>query len=587
MRTVALLILFSLLLPADAPANEASPRIEALSIRGAQTLSRAELKLLMNTRTSPWYAWLPGVRSRTFDPAAFRLDVERIRAHYRDFGYYDAEIDTLIERPAPGAVRIRIQIREGPVVRVDTLRLAGLDTSGVDVARLRQTLETTEGMPLRRSFLEADRARIQNALQNGGHAFATVAVRIAVRREAHLAQVIFHAEPGPQCRFGGVFVEGQEKTSERTIKRGLTFHGGQPYRKQALLNSQRQLYRSGAFRSVILGPPEGTLPESPVDVLVSVTERPAKSLKIGAGLATEEQVRGALAWQHRNFLGGARQFTFQTSASFLETQASVSLRQPYIWSSKNWLTVNGFVKREDRRVFRVSRGGGGVSLERNLRSSASVILNVSNEWIDFKADSSLTQFRLMFQEDTRDDLFDPRSGILASLVLEESGQLFRSNREFLRLTGEGRWYRAITRNHTLAFRVSGGVLKRLKGSGQALDFKRFYAGGSNSVRGWSLNQLGPRDPDGKPVGGQSLLEGSFEFRPRITSFLGAALFLDAGSVEQRYGAFSPGNLRWSAGAGLRYLSPVGPLRVDLAYRLSKDPTVSRHWQFYFSLGQAF
>ena len=136
-------------------------------------------------------------------------------------------------------------------------------------------------------------------------------------------------------------------------------------------------------------------------------------------------------------------------------------------------------------------------------------------------------------------------------------------------------------------KVSGGLIWRLKGTGDVPDFQRFYAGGSNSVRGWGLNQLGPRDSVGNLTGGRSLLEGSVELRLRAFADLGAAFFLDAGNVGTRHGAFAPSDLRWSTGAGLRYLTPVGPLRIDLAYRMSEDPWVRGRWRLYFSLGQAF
>ena len=562
--------------------------VARLAFQGNRTLSTSALKLLMNTRKSPWYAGLPGVKHRRFDAAAFRADVGRIQNHYRDLGYYDAGIDTVVDRSTPGAVGIHIHIREGQAVHVDSIRVIGLsDVPDMDVSGLSDNLLTRQGQPLRRSDLEADRDHIQEGLQNSGYAFASVSAQVSVRREECLADVTLLVSAGPLCRFGNVTVEGNQHIPEKVVRKGLSFRSGARYRKRMLLNSQRQLYRSGAFRSVGLGAPDSAAQVSPVDVVVSVTERPRRRLKVGVGVASEENVRASLMWQHRNFLGGARQLTFQTSASWLETGANLGIRQPYIWGNRNWLNVNAFIRREDRRTFLVRRVGAAASVERDVRSAASLVFQTTAEWVDFSADSTLTSFRAAYQEDTRDDLFDPRSGLLMSLALEESGRFFRSNREFLRLTGEWRWYARIVAETVLAMRISGGIIWRLRGAGDVLNFKRFYAGGSNSVRGWSLNQLGPRDTSGALTGGRSLVEGSLELRPRLFGAVGAAFFLDAGNVGRRHGAFNPAELRWAAGLGLRYLSPVGPLRIDAARRLSEDVFAGGQWRFYFSLGQAF
>ena len=558
------------------------PVVEAITIEGNRVLSKGDLKLLMQTRVSRWYTIFPGVKPRRFDPAVFRSDVARIAARYGDLGYFEAVVDTVINRYRPGFVRIRLRIEEGEPVLVFSVRLEGLP---VDVApdslHLREALSTKPGRPLTRTGREADLNLIADRLQDSGYAFAEVAA--PVTRQARRADVMFRARPGPKCRFGQVRVEGNRKVSEGLIRRGLTFREGEAYRKRDLLDTQHQLYRSGAFRSVSLSLPDTAAQTSPVDVDVLVRERPLRSLKLGAGYDTEEQVRGLLAWRHRNFLGGgARQLTIESEASALEAHGKIGLRQPYIFGSRTWLDVVGFVEQERPEEIRVKRAGGSVSLERTFRVTGRVVFQVRTELVDFKVDSTRTNFLIDYVEDTRDDFFDPQRGLLASLALKASGV-----GDFLKLTGEGRWYRKVFRKNVLAFRVSGGMILSL-GTAKAIpNFERFFAGGANSVRGWRLNQLSPRDASGNPVGGRSLLEGSIELRTRLLPVLGVAVFLDAGNVgSDRFGAFKPGGLHLAAGAGVRYLSPISPVRIDVAYRLSEDRFVPRR-RIYFSLGQAF
>jgi outer membrane translocation and assembly module TamA len=139
----------------------------------------------------------------------------------------------------------------------------------------------------------------------------------------------------------------------------------------------------------------------------------------------------------------------------------------------------------------------------------------------------------------------------------------------------------------LAVRLTGGTISRLGGTVDVPNFERYFAGGANSVRGWSLNRLGPKDVEDIPVGGLSLFEGSVEIRHRLIWSLGSAVFVDAGRIgEGRTEAFRPDRLGWSAGFGIRYLTAIGPIRFDVARRLSEDPDEDRT-QIYLSLGQAF
>ena len=591
LRLLALLFFMGAAFPVFGQEGD-RPIVQELTVDGNHALPASDLKLLMVTRKSPWYDWLPWVSPLRFDPAAFKADVVRIAARYRDLGYFEAAVDTVVDRSHPERVCIQMRIEEGEVVRVSGVALEGVSgIAEVDSLEIRKRLRTASDRPLVRAGLEEDQAFIARQLQDRGYAFAEVSVKVGVKPERHLSEVTYRVAAGSRCWFGGVRVEGSQKVSRDVIRRGLTFRAGEIYRKQDLLNSQRQLYRSGAFRSVALGLPDSLSRTSPVEVVISVHERAPRSVKVGAEYNTEEDFKGSLEWTHRNFLGGARQLRLETALSRLNANAQVDLRQPYIWGSRTWLNLGTFVRRERvprerQATFRKDEVGGNVSLERNIRTRTNLIFQVSTGLVNFEADSAFTELRLAFLKDTRDDFFDPKDGMLVNLTVRERGLLFRSDREFLQLTGEGRWYRRLPLRSVLAVRALAGVIQELGGGVEVPNIERFFGGGMNSVRGWSLNQLGPRDASGDVVGGQSRVGGSIELRTRLLSFLGTALFVDAGRVGLDYDAFILNELQWSVGAGLRYLSPIGPIRLDVAYRISEDPFVGSR-QVHLSLGQAF
>ena len=153
------------------------------------------------------------------------------------------------------------------------------------------------------------------------------------------------------------------------------------------------------------------------------------------------------------------------------------------------------------------------------------------------------------------------------------------------MTAEGRWYSGLPFRSVLATKVYGGLIVNLSEEGEVPNFERFFAGGLSSVRGWPFNQLGPKDDMGEAVGGKSKFESSIELRTRLGKYLGTAIFLDVGQVDPQFSAFDLGQLKWAVGGGIRYLSPVGPIRLDAGRRLSDDNTDL--WQYHFSICQAF
>jgi outer membrane protein insertion porin family len=477
----------------------------------------------MNTRASAWYAFLPWVSRNRLDPAIVGQDVGRILARYRNLGFLDAAVDTTVDR-FDDRVHLRLDISEGEAVRVVSVSVRGLENAeGVDSAAVVGRLRTRPDRALNRENLEWDRELILGQLQNTGHAFATVSAEIEVDRTHLRARVTFRAAPGPTCSFGEVRVRGSQRVAEDVIRSGLTFRPGQPFRKREFLSSRKLLYRSGAFRSVLLGLPDSIREASPVDVVVSVSERKPRSIKLGGGYGTEEQLRASLSWQHRNFLGHVRQLRLEAEASALESKATLDLTQPYVWGSRTWLNLAGFIERARPEEVRVKRVGGSGSLERYLRDTGRLAFIVRADLVDFKADSTSTSFQVVFEEDTRDDFFNPREGYLVNLEAKESGFLFQSDHEFLKITAESRWYRQVAWRGVLALRFTGGLIRKLGGGEEIPNFERYFAGGANSVRGWSLNRLGPRDEQSVPVGGLSLLEGSVELRHRLVWNLGSAV----------------------------------------------------------------
>ena len=503
-------------------------------------------------------------------------DLEKLRAYYRDLGYLAVSVHPTVKHLDADEIGLEIHITEGPLTRISRTSVIGGEDS-------ENTFGKLEGKPLSRDIVDRRVSQTVSRLRNKGYAFAQAEVETTI--VAQQAELVLKLTSGPVCSLSAVHISGNKAVSENTISRGLTFQSGDQFSEAALQNSRRLLYRAGVFRSVALVLKDSS--KNRVDVDIRVSERPFQALRLGAGYDTDEDLWVSGAWTHRNFGGGARQVKLSGRLSGKNRKTVLGLRQPYFISSNNWLNISGFVQRERQAAFVQDELGGNLSLERNITTVADLIAQFSGGVVDFSADSSFAEMKVGLLIDTRDDIFDPQSGMLAQFTVRERGQFFRSDSEFLQATAEGRWFRRIPLRSVLALRVQGGVIFELGKEGSVPNVERFFAGGLNSVRGWGLDKLGPKDHQGEPTGGLSRVEMSMEIRTQLYFLLGTAIFVDVGNVDAKSGAFNPGALKYAVGAGLRYLSPVGPVRFDVGYRLSDDSTVEKRIQYHISLGQAF
>ena len=563
-------------------AQSDTPIVRWLRISGNRAFSSGELKASMMTRASPWYDFRPWVKPRRYDATTFGADLERLRKHYRDRGYLEAEVDsTTIDTISPDEIGLKIHIKERDLTRISRVWVMGLDSE--PDKSVENALGQLMDKPLSRDLIDRGVSQVVSALRNKGHAFARGEVDTTSGLQPEL---VLKLAPGPVCSVDSIHISGYKEVSDTTILRGLIFKPGDQFSEKALQNSQYQLYRARVFQSVSVT--DSMVSKNQVDVNVHVSERPFRVLRLDAGYDTDEGMWTSGAWTYRNFFrGGARQLQLSGRISQKNRETVLGLRQPYFFGSRNWLNISGFLQRTRQAAFQQDEVGGELSLKRNFTTDSDLVIQFSSGMVDFSADSAFAEAKVGLLVDTRDNIFDPQSGMLTQFTARERGWFFKADNEFLQTTTEVRWFRRLPLRNVLALRVRGGLIFELGKTGGVPNVERFFAGGINSVRGWGFNTLGPKDPQGKPTGGLSHAEMSLEIRTKMFRSWGTAIFVDAGNVDASLGAFNPRSLKYAVGIGLRYFSLIGPVRFDVGYRLSEDMMAGDHVQYHVSLGQAF
>ncbi len=603
-------------------------KVSALRITGADAIGDSRVKSVLGTRAG---SWLPWGRRRYFDRVVFDADLRRIEAYYRDLGYQDAQVTAfdvqLNERQ--DAVRLSITVREGEPLRVDSLDLQGFDPLRPAALRaLERNLPLQPGEVIGRVDVTTTQTMATRALQDRGYPFAQVSIdqeRVGPRA----VRLTVRATTGAEARYGPVTVMGNVSVGEDVAKRALSFEPGNPFSLATLQLSQRHLYELGVFQlaSVTLASEE--VSDGIVPVQVTVAEAKRRQIRLSAGYGSEEHARGEAQWKNVNFLGGARTASVEGKWSSLSRGLRTQFTQPYFFSRRVQLALSSQAWFTDEPAFQLdTRGGRGTLIyelsHRNPVSgrggdatlSLGLVAERENYAITPEALADLT-FRnqllalgldprtgegggrlgalaLDYRRSTTPNVLDARRGSVIQAHVERAGGWLPGDFDYTELSFEARHYQTIGR----VVLASRGRIGTIDGAGEdeigVPFFKRYFLGGSNSLRGWGRFEVSSLSGSGLPIGGHSMLELSSEVRTPLFGKASLVLFADTGSVTMPAWHVAARELRYDVGPGLRYVTPVGPVRVDFAYQLNPIPGLlvdgvpeSRRWRMHFSLGQAF
>lgn len=602
---------------------EAPVVVESITWTGLRELSARELARQLFTQARPrWQLWRP---RPAFDAMTLETDMQRLVDACRERGHFLARASyTLAYLEEGHAVRIQIQVEEGPAVRltewgVDLSELLGDEPVWRERLLADFPLRTGEVFTIE-AYGEAKR-RLLDGLADAGFPDATLSGGAEVDVAKRSAVVWWRVRPGALVRFGEVRIDGLSDVDEALVRRELAFAPGETWSRAKLRQSQDQIAGLGLFRSVELVPlaeggerdvsddrrrserstPDTTLAR-PVAVLLE--ERPPRSVRLGAGVGTQDKVRLQASWIHRNVTGRSDPLELSGRVSTLTREASATLREPRLPVEATNLLVSSRLADETVPAYDALGWVSRIGVERPLRPGWSGYAGYAFELVqvsdvphaaaerfeDPEQSYHLGHLDLGLRWAATDDLLEPTRGSWAELSVEPGLRALGGDRDYLRAMLDLRAYRAVG-PVVAAGRV---VLGTIDGIGGHADEeipipKLFYGGGSNGVRGYGYQRLGPVGDEGEAVGGASELSGTLELRfpvwPPLPS-LGGVAFVDAGQLSVDPWRFRPAKLRASPGVGLRYATPIGPVRLDLAFPVNA-PSGTQPWRIWVSVGQAF
>lgn len=507
----------------------------------------------------------------------------------------DLPPDADLSRSAP--VPVRILVDPGREFRFGDIAIRDAD-GNVYVAD--QQGLTTGQLARSTVILDAEKALVRELEQNG-HPFAEVSARdVVADHDSGVLDVSLLLDAGPIAPFGPTAVDGAESVNSDFIARMAGVRQGEQYDPKALAAAEKRLRALDVFSSVTVRGSDRLSTEGTVPVQVTVAERKHRFLGAGATYSSTDGGGLEAYWGHRNLFGRAEKLRIEGSVSSLGKtghaedmtwRGAVLFEKPGVLGPASKFTSKLEVEQENPDAYRRFSIEGAVGITYELTEEQTVSAGIDVEYArltdSFNVDleTITVALPLEYVRDTRDNTLNPTTGTRLSLLVEPAHEI-NAGATFVKLRAEASAYRALDaeKRFVVAGRVAAGSIYGAD-LAQIPANRRFYAGGGGSVRGYGYQDIGPVDATGTPTGGRSVIETSVELRIGVTERIGIVPFVDAGLVSANED-FSGTDFKAGAGVGLRYRTPFGPLRLDVALPLNKGPR-DPDYGIYAGIGQAF
>lgn len=578
-------------------------QVRSIQFKGVHAIPVRELKKILVTRQKR-FAWFT---KAPLDEKILEEDLQRIEKYYLSQGFYHARITSHKIVPLDGNnVRIEIEVEEGPPMMVSELNLVvEEDPSGSWRRELLNLMPMHPSDRFTTSAYQDIETTILRYFANWGYPKAKVDLRARLDKKTNLATVSVKAVHGPVCYFGSIRLEGNEGVEDNVILREITFRAGERFNAAKIQESQQHLFNLDLFQVVDFNIENLEGDQTTLPVRIILKESKKQTIRAGAGYGTEDSFRGQLQWEMRDFLGDGRRLQVNAKASSLVQFLEGKFIQPYLFGPQTSLLTSEGVRHETQESYENQKyfinptinykwsnrltSYAGYNLEANrllkvdLKAISQGPRNEENQ--DYYI-SSLVQGTTW---EKLDSPIDPKKGWRLIENLEWASAGIGSQVDFIKLALEARGYMPLNKYGVLAAKLKWGGIQKLENTTQIPIFKLFFAGGTDSVRGYPYQKLGPLEPaTGNPEGGLTLVEGSMEWRFPIRKPFEGVVFMDYGNVYKESYDLVWDDLRYTAGCGIRYLTLVGPLRLDFGYELNPpEHEPFNPYQVHFSIGQAF
>jgi outer membrane protein insertion porin family len=570
-------------------------QVTKIEFEGNTAFSSKRLRGLMSTSEKNILSWITSAGDLV--QQNLEQDVNKIKAFYNNHGYIRAKVGEPRIEYKGHDIKITIKIDEGPQFKVGKVNVGG--DLILPAEQLLEMVKITDEKFYNRETIRNDILALSDLYADEGYANVDVSPRIDEDEKNLVVNITYEIHKGEQVYFERITISGNTKTRDKVIRRELKVYEQELFSSKRLKRSIRDLYRLDFFQDVKVNTSKGSADDK-MNLKIEVTEKSTGAVQFGAGYGNVESAFVIGKIMERNLFGRGQQISLEGMFGAKTTKFTLSFTEPWLFDiplsagveAYNWdYAFDQYTKNSiggglmfGYPIFDYTRGSLGYNLD--LARVSNIDEDAANSIKELKGTNLKSSVKGILRYDSRDSIFFPTEGSEHSASVEFAG--LGGDIGFLKYIAETAWYQKLFWKLTGVAHAKGGYVEEIPGK-LLPDYEKFYMGGIDSLRGFDRDDLSPRDENGDEVGGDEFVQFNFEIRFPLVKDQGVygSLFCDIGNLYGEERQFDITDLRESAGVGIKWLSPMGP--INLFYGFILDPEKSDHgpggWEF--SMATAF
>ncbi|MCP3677343.1 MAG: outer membrane protein assembly factor BamA [Deltaproteobacteria bacterium] len=573
-------------------------KVRRVTIIGNKKMSDQKIKKRMETKEAGFFSFLTG--SGKFNEFLFARDLDMVLDLYFNSGYIQAEVvdHRALLSEDKRWFYVTIAVSEGEQFSVGSIDITG--EMVVPEEELMKEVKLIPGVVFNRKLMREGMERFREIYGDKGYAKVDINPATSLDHDSKVVNITFDIRKGPLVYIEQIDIDGNTRTRDKVIRRELEVEEEQLYSLTGIKRSRNKLRRLGYFDEVTISERPGSL-EDRLSLNIRVKERPTGQISAGFGYSSIDKFIGTVSISQNNLAGTGVKLNFSATFGGSTEQYQVGLTEPWLFDRplsagfdifKNTRDFTDFTEKStgfDLRFgfplyFKDTRGS---LVYKNEEVEISDVANTASLLIkDQEGKSDIRSINALVKRDSRNDAFFPTEGSTASISVEYAGGPLGGDNNFIKYIVRGKKYFPMPWKSAIALRGEAGAVHGFDGTATPIS-ERFFLGGINSMRGFESRSIGPQDPaTAEVVGGDKEALASIEFLfPLIEAQrLTGVLFFDIGNAYNTQIVFD--EVRKSAGLGVRWFSPMGPIRLEYGFNLDRRDG-EQHGRFEFSLGTPF
>lgn len=571
--------------------------VKSIRFRGNKAFSESQLRDQMSVHEKGWLSWLK--EDHILERTKLEQDIQKINDYYYNNGYMEARVGKPEITRGPDGLIVTININEGP-----RFKIGALSVSGQMVIPQKDTLallKTKPGHWYNRDLLRQDMAALQSLYAEKGYAYVTV--RPQVRQDANKKTVAinFDVVKGNKIYFDRIIITGNTRTRDKVIRRELAVAEGDLFSAAALRAANMRLHRLNYFEDIHITPSKGSRPNT-MDININVKEKRTGQVAFGAGYSTQDSFMVMGQISESNLFGTGDELSLRATLGGKATRYTLSYTEPWLFDRP--ISAGIDIYDWEREYIQYTKEAIGFRIRFGFptpwpytrtyayyKLEQAEISNISTDASRLVRDQAGTHttssVKGIIRRDNRDHTFLTTRGSDSNFSVEWAGNPIGGTNDFIKVIASTGWYFPLFWDTVFVAHGEMGWMASHSG-GELPIYEKFFLGGINTLRGYSYQSVSPKDANGDLIGGERMAVVNLEYRFPLVKKAGivGVVFYDTGNSWTAEDGYDFSDLRKSVGVGVRWMSPMGPLRLEYGYVLDPKPgDDSSNWEF--TIGSLF